>query len=295
MKSYEETVDNMMRFLKSKDVCTSSINSHRCCYQQFQQFMHEHGKKWQPATVSEWISELKQKESSSLYNIWNLYMQQLEELKCTGTVLDRHLYLNRSTYDRLSETMRSVLDDFLLAYKDHYTSRSWLLARNKLAGMLLFFEDRGRASVSEISYADIISYYSSDFCFSDKTRASYLGHARRFFEFMSDQQKCPVGYSMFLNDKYAPYVGDLNTFDESLKARIAAVADESQFFPADEFQAAVNDYIESLRSHGYGATSLKTAKHTLTVLYLFLEIHSLGYHPEIGSAWFSGVMLFDAK
>ena len=100
---------------------------------------------------------------------------------------------------------------------------------------------------------------------------------------------------MFLNDKYAPYVGDLNTFDESLKARIAAVADESQFFPADEFQAAVNDYIESLRSHGYGATSLKTAKHTLTVLYLFLEIHSLGYHPEIGSAWFSGVMLFDAK
>ena len=127
MKSYEETVDNMMRFLKRKDVCKSSINSHRSCYQQFQQFMHEHGKKWQPATVSEWISELKQKESSSLYNIWNLYMQQLEELKCTGTVLDRHLYLNRSTYDRLSETMRPVLDDFLLAYKDHYTSRSWLI------------------------------------------------------------------------------------------------------------------------------------------------------------------------
>ena len=72
---------------------------------------------------------------------------------------------------------------------------------------------------------------------------SNLGHARRFFEFMSDQQKCPVGYSMFLDDKYAPYVGDLNAFDESLKARIAAVAEESQSFPADEFLTAVNDYI----------------------------------------------------
>ena len=48
---------------------------------------------------------------------------------------------------------------------------------------------------------------------------------------------------MFLDDKYAPYVGDLNAFDESLKARIAAVAEESQSFPADEFLTAVNDYI----------------------------------------------------
>ena len=295
MKSYDATVDDMMRFLKSKNVCSSSINSHRNCYLQFQQFMHEHGKQWEPAAVSDWISELKQKETTSLYSIWNLYMQQLDELNSTGNVLDRHLYLNRSTYDRLCETMRSSLDDYLLSCKVHYTTGSWLLARNKLAGMLLFFEDRGRSSVLEISYPDIISYYSSDFCFSCKTRASYLGHARRFFEFMSGQQKCPVGYAMFLDDKYAPYVGELNAFDESLKARIAAVAEESQSFPADEFLAAVNDYIGTLKAHGYGNTSLMTAKHALTVLYLFLDIHALGYHSEIGSAWFSGVAPFLPK
>ena len=102
--------------------------------------MHEHGKQWEPATVNEWISELNQKESTSLYSIWYLYIKQLEELKCTGTIVDRHLYLNRSTYDRLSEAMRSILDEFMLSYKDHYTLRSWLLARNKLAGMLLFFD-----------------------------------------------------------------------------------------------------------------------------------------------------------
>lgn len=186
--------------------------------------------------------------------------------------------------------MRSSLDDYLHSCKNHYTKGSWALARNKLAGMLLFFEDRGSSSVPEISYPDIISYYSSDFCFSGKTRASDLGHARRFFEFMSDQHKCPVGYAIFLDDKYAPYVGDLNTFDESLKARISAVADESQTFPANKFLVAVNGYIGDLKLHGYGATSLKTAKHALSVLYLFLDIHSLGYHPEVASAWFSGVI-----
>ena len=295
MRSYDETVTAMMLFLKSKEVCSSSISSHRNCYHKFRQFMHERGEQWEPSVVSEWISEIKQKESVPLYSIWNLYMQQLEELKSTGTVVDRRLYLNRSTYDRLCESMRSDLDDYLFSCKGHYTTRSFVLARNKLAGMLLFFEDLGRNSVSEISYPDIISYCSSDFCFSGKTRATYLGHARRFFEFMSDQQKCPVGYAVFLNDKYAPYVGDLEAFDKPLKIRIAAAANESKAFPANEFFIAINDYIDTLKSHGYGSTSLKTAKHALTVLYLFLEIHSLGYHPEIASAWFSGVMPFLPK
>ena len=290
MKSYDETVDKMLHFLEDRDVCLSSINSHRSCYQQFKLFMHEHGKQWEATAVSEWISELKQKESTSLYSIWNIYMQQLNELKHTGTVLDRHLYLNRSTYDRLGETMKASLDDYLLSCKDRYTAESWVLARNKLAGMLLFFEDHGSNSVTEISYQDIISYWSSDFCFSNKTRAAYLGHARRFFEFMSNQQKCPAGYAIFLDDKYAPYVGDLEAFDETLKIRITAVANESRDFPADEFLVAIDGYTDALKSHGYASTSIKTAKHALTVLYLFLEIHSLGYHPEIASAWFSGIM-----
>ena len=44
MKSYDETVADMLCFLRSKNVCLSSINSHRNCYQRFKRFMHEHEK-----------------------------------------------------------------------------------------------------------------------------------------------------------------------------------------------------------------------------------------------------------
>lgn len=67
MKSYDETVADMLCFLKSKNVCLSSINSHRDCYQRFKRFMHEHEKEWEPAVVSDFISELRQTETSSLY------------------------------------------------------------------------------------------------------------------------------------------------------------------------------------------------------------------------------------
>ncbi len=289
MKTYDETVVDMICFLRCKGVCLSSINSHKKCYQQFRLFMCEKGRQWNRAAVSDWIAELRQKECSQLYTIWNLYMQQLSELRCSAAVLDRHLYLNRSTYERLSKTMKTDLDDYLLFCKDRYSKISWTLARNSLAGMLIYFEDLGRNTVSEISYQDLISYRSSEFCCSDKHRASHLGHARRFFEFMSRQQKCPAGYTWILNDKYAPYVGSLEQFDTKLSGRIVAFADVSRDYPAGEFLDTIDGFIESLKAHGYASTSIKTAKHALTVLYLFLEIHSLGYHPEIAAAWFSGV------
>ena len=250
MKSYDEAVAEIIGFLRSKSVCQSSINSHKDCYQQFKLYIYEHGRQWEPSAVSDWINELRKKEPYQLWTIWNLYMQQLEELQSTGTILDRHLYLNISAYERLGVKMKTDLDDYLVSCKDHYTTRSWTLARNKLAGMLLFFEDCGRISVSEISYQDIISYYSSEFCCSDKGRAMYLGHARRFFEFMSKNRKCPAGYALFLNDKYAPYVGCLEMFKESLIKRIKAFADKNNDFPADEFLEAIDGFIVSLKTHG---------------------------------------------
>ena len=289
MKSYDETVDQMICFLKSRRVCRSSIDSHKNCYQQFRSFMSEHKRHWEPTAVYDWMTGLKQREPSQLYTIWNVYMQQLEELRCTGSVTDRHLYLNRSTYERLGDALKTDLDDYLLSCKDRYTKISWTLARNTLAGVLIYFEDRGRNSIPEISYPDIMAYHSSEFCSSAKNRASYLGHARRFFEYMSEQKKCPPGYALLLNDNYAPYVGRLEMFDVSLQEKISTVASKCPGIPAKEFRAKIDSYIESLKDHGYAHTSVKTAKHALSVLYLFLDIHSLGYHPEIAAAWFSGV------
>lgn len=289
MKSYEVTVVELIGFLRSKKVCPSSIRSHEDCYQRFQSFMVEQSRSWEPETVSIWIKKLSKNENSQLYVIWNEYMYQLQIFGETGTVPDRHLYLNRPTYERLGASLKLELDEYLESCKSRYTDNSWKLARIHLSGMLIYFEDRGRNLVVEITAQDIISYYHSDFCMSRKKRAVYFGHARHFFEFMAGKQKCPSWYALYLDSRYAPYIGSLDSFDGHLKDQISDVTEKDQGLPATLFYSKINDYINSLEAHGYGNTSISTARHALTVLYLFLEIHSLDYDPEIASAWFSGV------
>ena len=58
---------------------------------------------------------------------------------------------------------------------------------------------------------------------------------------------------------------------------------------AADFKGKIAPFIECLQCHGYIGTILKLAKHALTVFYLFLDIHNLGYHPDIVWIWFSEV------
>lgn len=249
--------------------------------------MQELKLQWNPQSVSEWIARIKNEKNRQLCSTWNQYMHQLSELHDTGTVASRHFYLNRSTYERLNCRMRTELDEYLLFCKNQYSGRSWELARNYLAGMLIYFEDCSKTSIHEITYGDITAYYHSDFCSSEKNRAVYLGHARRFFEFMHHEQKCPAGFYLYLHDKYAPYVGTLTSFSPSLREQIAAYSNVSLEFPTEDLFSAIDGFIDALTTHYYSNTILKTAKHALLVLYLFLEIHQLGYHPQIVSAWFT--------
>ncbi|MGN6712768.1 tyrosine-type recombinase/integrase [Anaerocolumna jejuensis] len=289
MKSYDETVNCMMLFLNERKVCSSSVLSHKKCYAEFLLFMQEWKLQWNPQAISEWIAMVRNEKDRQLGSIWNQYMYQLYEMYNTGTVADRHLYLNRSTYERLNCQMRTELDEYLSSCKNRYSARSWELARNYLAGMLIYFEDCGKRSVSKITYGDIIDYYHSDFCNSEKNRAVYLGHARRFFEFMYHKQKCPAGFYLYLHDKNAPYVGMLDSFSSPSSEQIITYRIESLEFPTEDLLTAIDCFIDTLEAHYYANTALKTAKHALHILYLFLEIHQLGYHPHIVSVWFSEI------
>lgn len=58
---------------------------------------------------------------------------------------------------------------------------------------------------------------------------------------------------------------------------------------ANEFYKSVTHFIELLETHGYVGTTLKLAKHALTALYLFLDMHSFGFHQDIMWIWFTEI------
>lgn len=58
---------------------------------------------------------------------------------------------------------------------------------------------------------------------------------------------------------------------------------------ADEFYKSVMPFIELLETRGYVGTTLKLTRHALTALYLFLDMHFLGFHKDIMWIWFAEI------
>lgn len=286
---YGNIVEKVMALLKEKGVCQSSQKSHRECYTLLEDFLNQKGTEYSELLRDQWFAFLKETFPSQRYTIWIKYVMQLEEMDLSGTISDRHLYLNRSGYEKLPETWKKALDVYLESCKTKYTIRTLEYTRIHCAEGLLLLSDKNVNDISELTYDAIIGLVETKMYCTDETRAVILNNTAHMLKFYGEIGQCSGNLSLLLNEKIYPHIGNLSDFRETGRKAIERVREENRMHDADEFRSSIIPFTEVLKAHGYVGTTLKLAMHALTAFYLFLEIHRLGFHPDIMWRWFDEV------
>ena len=140
---YYCNTQKVMEFLKEKHVCSSSRSSHEECYLTFAKYLNANGLIYSNNAVKQWLASIKDIYPWQKSYFWNQYMTQLTEMISSGTISDRHLYLIKSSYQKVPDSLRSELDEYLDSCRDKYSKRTWELARIYCSEVMLFFSDRG--------------------------------------------------------------------------------------------------------------------------------------------------------
>lgn len=286
---YKKTVENVMTLLKEKEVCSNSLKSHKECYQSLEDFLLKENAAFSSQMRDRWLDFVKDEGPPQKYAVWIQYLIQLEEVDATGTISDRHLYLNRSDYEKLPGSWQEKLDLYLEYCRPEYTARSWALKRHYCSKALLFFTDNGITDLDGFTYDTIFMLAGTETFCSKDTKALTINHAAQMLQFWAAEGLCPENFHLLLNSDLYPQILRLADFPDSAKDIIQKASVESLDFPASEFRDTISPFKEALSRHGYVGTTLYLADHALTVLYLFLDIHSLGFHPDIMWAWFSEI------
>jgi len=286
---YDETVVKVMNLLKEKEVCSSSQKSHKDCYLSLGQFLDREKKSYSKESRDEWLAWIKNEISRQRCAVWEQYAYQLEEMDATGMISDRRLYLNRSNYEKLPILWKQNLDLYLEECRGSYTNRTLELTRIYCAEALLLLTDRGVSSIGETTYQTITELIEMEMCCSAKTKSVILVYTARMMLFFSQNGLCPEGFSILFDSQIYPHVGNLLDHSETNQSIIRKAMDKGRDFPADEFRKTIEPFVKTLEKHGYVGTTLKLARHSLTALFLFLDIHMLGFHPYIMWAWFSEI------
>lgn len=283
---YQNTVDKVIAFLKEKGVCRSSQKSHKDCYKSLGDFMAERNETYSISVRDSWLESIRAELPRQRCSVWEQYVLQLEEMDQTGSISDRRLYLNHSDYSKLSPNWKSRLDSYLDHSQAGYTERTLELARIYCSRALLFLMDNDINDVDEITYEVVFMLMDMKLSCSEETKSLIINNTSRMFLYWFELGWCSENYYILMDRHLYPHVGRVGTFSDESRSTIEISAGPSLDFPAKEFRDSIPTFIEVLEKHGYVGTTLKLAKHALTALYLFLDIHSLGYHPDIMWTWF---------
>lgn len=285
--NYNETVEKVMMLLKEREVCSSSQKSHRDCYESLGLFIKQRDGSYSEAIRESWLTEIKNELPRQRCAVWVQYVYQLEEMDSTGTISDRRLYLNRSDYDKLPALWRKDLDVYLADCSSRYTARTLELTRIYCSEGLLFLDDIGVHAIADITYDAVIKLIGAKMYCSDDTKAMILNNTARMIRFYGEKGLCSMNYSLVLKCQIYPHIGSVSEFSAENRRVLDKITDVT--LSADEFHKTITPFIEFLETHGYVGTTLNLARHALTALYLFLDMHYFGFHQDIMWIWFAEI------
>ena len=285
--NYNETVEKVMMLLKEREVCSSSQKSHRDCYESLGLFIKQRDGSYSEAIRESWLTEIKNELPRQRCAVWVQYVYQLEEMDSTGTISDRRLYLNRSDYDKLPALWRKDLDVYLADCSSRYTARTLELTRIYCSEGLLFLDDIGVHAIADITYDAVIKLIGAKMSCSDDTKAMILNNTARMIRFYGEKGLCSMNYSLVLKCQIYPHIGSVSEFSAENRRVLDKITDVT--LSADEFHKTITPFIEFLETHGYVGTTLNLARHALTALYLFLDMHYFGFHQDIMWIWFAEI------
>ena len=289
MNQYDSNVQKVMAFLVDHDYSPSHISLHRVCYREFRSFLVATEQMYSVEQTVNWLDSNKFKWSKRRYLGYSHCLEQLEDVYKANEIQPEHLSPQYSAYKHLIPSLKSELDAYLKYCKSTDTPRYIEEKRVMCSRFLLYLQEHDIYSVSEISYTLMISFHEDDFHRTQKTKDVYEDCARYLLRYYAQMGKCNTGYSLILNKLLIHQVIILSDMSDDHVNEMDFLREESLDFPPTEFWDACREFQGIIKKYRYADTMRTCSLHTLTLLFLFLDMHNLGYTPRIAWIWYEEV------
>ena len=273
MEQYKSNVATVMKYLKDEGFSASTISLHKLCYQGLEEFLVATDQPYSFEAASQWITANQSFWNYRKYTGYKHCIQQLEDVCRTGSIIADHLCYRKPPYDLLCSDFKSILDSFIsdCGYEDDDRYR------RSCARFLLYLQDNGLHSIENMNYELILKFHEEDHHVSRKSKDAYEGQIRVFLRHLAAIGKCPFGLSLALNKRIIPQI--IRFSDAEL---ISCTAPDDSVLAWDDVQR----FISGIKAARYGCTVLKSSKHILTLLYIFLDMHHSGLNVDLVWRWF---------
>lgn len=293
MNQYDSNVQVVMDFITEQSYSKSAVSIHRVCYSQFRQFLDDNNCEYSYEKGIEW-----QRQNETSWPKWRIKcnricIKQLDDVYQKGKPDRYHPYVYPTNISQLNKTLQDELNEFLNSDYCLTKAESYLLTiKMECSDFLLYLQKHGRKSICEITYDDVIKYCLQDTSRSYKTVDRYIGQIRGLLKFYAVQRRINIGLSVAMNKLLIPQIIIFDNLPQGDREKLILLKSESLEISFEGMWDVINTFLLILEQHNYSNTIKRCAKHTLSLLFIFLDMNDLGYMPEISWIWFNNVKPF---
>ena len=216
-------------------------------------------------------------------------LHRLSDLYQYGSVQPLHAFPSAFPYyNGLSTLWQEHLDAFLATLSKKESSI--IVTQRCISRFLYRMQEKGIHNPQQLNFSVLEEYCNSEVHNSHNGTARYTYVIGDFILFLADKNDCPHGlgwYPYFWMHGRVLLINDLSADQVN---RIDTVRNESLNFPSEDFASVIPDFLKRFQEIGYSVPHCAVAKYTLYNLLLFLEMHDLGYHPDIAEVWLEDEM-----
>lgn len=252
------------------------------CYTQLDRYFNENGLNYSLENANRWLEG--QAKSKVTMQAYAKAILRLDDIYKAG-----HIRFANRFRQSLSGTFDEIISSYLSDVSGSYSENHLPNIRNRCRYFFSFLQQgQMLSSPYEISYDDVLAFYEGplhDLSVADT--CMHKGTVMKFLLWMAGHQMCPIGFSMILHMNHAEKTVMLDDLPGEAAEVIRSLKNDSHTdFPPDEFYSASLEFCNDLKVLGYAHTMMDSARTTLDLLYLFLDMNHLGYHPIIVWKWF---------
>jgi site-specific recombinase XerD len=275
MNHFEINVAVVMDFLVTEGFSPSVISSHRHHYQELEEFLNESGIEYSPDAAQQWLDMNQSHWSYRQYTSRHHSICQLEDVYRLGHINADHLAYRKPAYSLLNSDFRSELDTFLIELVS--TDERYRIAVSRF---LLYLQKHSVKSLQDLNYDLILSFHRDDYHTSSRSKDTYEDLIRVFLRYLADKNICPFGLSLALSKLLIHQIVHLSNDELAVSS--------GETYPAVSWKT-ITAFLQKMSDARYGKTVLKSTKHILTLLYMFLDMHHVALNSGLLWYWFEKV------
>lgn len=288
MEKFNQAIKQVMDYLADNHYCKTILSANKVCFNRLRQYLVESDISYSQKTTNDWFDSIKTGLSTGQQSSYKNALMRLSDVMTDGEISMEHDTRHLMSYTVLNPYWKNVLDEFLRLSEETWAQDTIRGYKNSCARFLIYIQNKGISSVSEITYSCIIKFYEDDIHRGRWGKSLLNGKIPALLNYFYEQGSLTFGYTRLFHYLSLGKGSYWNDVDDSVHVKIREATDALETVPSQVLVSYRNGIEKCMTDNGYSRSVVPANVRAIELLLIFLDMNGYPYNPQIAQLWFEG-------